>query len=72
MKTKEELKQLKEEVEKLGKKLGELNEDELNEVTGGAIIFGSALRENLRINGGAINDGIHINGVETTNLVGGH
>ena len=35
MKTKEELKQLKDEVEKLGLKLNELNEDELQEVTGG-------------------------------------
>ena len=34
MKTKEELKQLKDEVEKLGEKLNELNEDELQEVTG--------------------------------------
>ena len=35
MKTKEELKQLKEEVEKLGEKLKGLSEDELKEVTGG-------------------------------------
>ena len=35
MKTKEELKQIKEEVETLGKKLEELSEDELKEVTGG-------------------------------------
>ena len=37
MKTKEELNALKEEVETLSKKLAELNEDELAEVTGGFI-----------------------------------
>ena len=37
MKTKEELNALKEEVEALNKKLAELTEDELKEVTGGFI-----------------------------------
>ena len=37
MKTKEELNALKEEVETLSKKLAELNEDELKEVTGGFV-----------------------------------
>ena len=37
MKSKEELKQIKEEVVKLGEKLQELNEDELKEVTGGGV-----------------------------------
>lgn len=43
MKTEEELKALKEELETLNKKLAELSDDELNEVTGGIlpIIFGS-------------------------------
>ena len=36
MKTKEELNALKKEVETLNKKLAELNEDELDQVTGGA------------------------------------
>ena len=35
MKTQEELKTLKNEIESLGKKLSELSEDELKEVTGG-------------------------------------
>lgn len=35
MKTKEELNALKEEVETLNKKLAELTEEELNQVTGG-------------------------------------
>ncbi len=35
MKTKEELRTLKNEIESLGKKLSELTEDELKEVTGG-------------------------------------
>ena len=35
MKTKEDLEELKEEVESLNKKLAELTEDELKEVTGG-------------------------------------
>ena len=35
MKTKEELNAIKNEVEALNKKLSELNEDELKEVTGG-------------------------------------
>ncbi len=38
MKTKEELNALKKEVETLNKKLAELTEEELAEVTGGAII----------------------------------
>ena len=37
MKTKEELNALKEEVETLNKKLAELSEDELEQVTGGVI-----------------------------------
>ena len=37
MKTKEELNALKEEVETMNKKLTELTEDELNEVTGGVL-----------------------------------
>ena len=37
MKSKEELKQLREDVVKLGEKLQELTEDELKEVTGGEI-----------------------------------
>ena len=39
MKTKEELNDLKEEVENLNKKLAELSEDELAEVTGGGFGF---------------------------------
>lgn len=39
MKTKEELNTIKKEVENINKKLAELNEDELKEVTGG-IIYG--------------------------------
>ena len=38
MKTKEELKVLKEEVEALSKNLNELSEDELEQVTGGVIL----------------------------------
>ena len=38
MKTKEELNALKEEVENLSKKLAELSEDEMEEVTGGKVI----------------------------------
>ena len=37
MKTKEELNALKEELETMNKKLAELTEDELKQVTGGAI-----------------------------------
>ena len=37
MKTKEELNELKEEVEKLDEKLHELTEEELAQVTGGAV-----------------------------------
>ena len=37
MKTKEELNALKEEVETLNKKLAELNEEELAQVTGGVV-----------------------------------
>ena len=42
MKTKEELSEIKEEVEKLDKKLHELTEEELEQVTGGIppIVFG--------------------------------
>ena len=39
MKTKEELNALKEEVEALSKKLRELTEEELKQVTGGETIF---------------------------------
>ena len=39
MKTKEELDEIKMEVENLGKKLNELTDDELNEVTGGQRIL---------------------------------
>ena len=39
MKTKEELKALKEEVETLNKKLAELNEEELAQVSGGVLPF---------------------------------
>ena len=39
MKTKEELNALKEEVETLNKKLAELSEDELKQVSGGALPF---------------------------------
>ena len=38
MKTKEELNAIKEEVETLNKKLAELSEDELEQVTGGCYI----------------------------------
>ena len=38
MKTKEELNALKEEVEKLNKKLAELSDEELEQVSGGAYI----------------------------------
>ena len=38
MKTREELNELKEEVEALSRKLSELSEDEMNEVTGGYTI----------------------------------
>ena len=38
MKTKEELNALKEEVETMNKKLAELTEDELKQVTGGAFV----------------------------------
>lgn len=37
MKTKEELKEIKKEIDALNKKLGELNEAELAEVTGGDV-----------------------------------
>lgn len=39
MKTKEELDALKEEVEAMNKKLAELTEEELEQVTGGGSIF---------------------------------
>ena len=39
MKTKEELNALKEEVETLNKKLAELTEEELGQVTGGGIVL---------------------------------
>ena len=39
MKTKEELNALKEEVETLNKKLAELSEDELKQVSGGGIVI---------------------------------
>ena len=40
MKSKEELNALKEEVEALNKKLAELTDEELSEVTGGGIDYG--------------------------------
>ena len=51
MKTKEELCALKEEVEALNKKLHELTEEELAQVSGGVVVFekncdGSAWKEN--------------------------
>ena len=49
MKTKEELKQIKEEVETLGKKLKELSEDELKEVTGGVVLHVSDQNDSIRI-----------------------
>ena len=39
MRTKEELNALKEEMETLNKKLAELNEDELTQITGGGLLF---------------------------------
>ena len=39
MKTKEELNALKEEVEAVNKKLAELSEDELMQVTGGTVVL---------------------------------
>ena len=42
MKTKEELTELKKEVEALSEKLAELTEDELKLVTGGASVFSTA------------------------------
>ena len=44
MKTKEELNALKEEAENLNKKLNELNEDELAEVTGGKTLVISTVQ----------------------------
>ena len=52
MKTKEELNALKEEVETLSKKLAELTEEELNQVTGG-VYYGkpkSFDKENSHVN----------------------
>lgn len=50
MKTKEELNTLKEEIEALNKKLAELSEDEMEQVTGGVVkspkIFSPLLRLN--------------------------
>ena len=43
-KTKEELKILKNEIESLNKKLSELSDDELKEVTGGIMPFITALK----------------------------
>ena len=43
MKTKEELEELKKEVEDLNEKLKELTEDELKEVTGGAVYAGISI-----------------------------
>ena len=47
MKTKEELSALKEEVETLSAKLRELTDDELSEVTGGAV-FGIKVRQAVK------------------------
>ena len=43
MKSQEELNSLKNECEELNKKLSELSEDELKEVTGGTFIVGSSM-----------------------------
>ena len=44
MKSKEELNALKEEVETLNKKLAELNEDELTQITGGGQLFNVTMK----------------------------
>ena len=43
MKTKEELDNIKSEIEKLGEECSELSDDELEEVTGGQIFIGAVL-----------------------------
>lgn len=49
MKTKEELNALKEEVEAVGKKLKDLSEDELKEVTGGMKIVVDDMPEFIKV-----------------------
>ena len=51
MKTKEELNVLKAEVEALNKKLHELTEEELKQVSGGAPALGKAVEINDKIKG---------------------
>ena len=51
MKTKEELSEIKEEVEKLDKKLHELTEEELEQVTGGKEILESGTCDGEGITG---------------------
>ena len=51
MKTKEELSSIKEEVEKLSKKLSELTEDELTQVVGGAVDHNVFLTEQRNMEG---------------------
>ena len=53
MKTKEELNALKEEVETLIKKLAELSEDELKQVSGGGSMKQKILPQNLDIEAAA-------------------
>ena len=48
MKTKEELNALKEEVETLNKKLCELNEEELAQITGGGMVICTGDCENCK------------------------
>ena len=49
MKTKEELNELKEEVETLNKKLAELNEEELAEVAGGIKLDGEGEKKGYNV-----------------------
>ena len=53
MKTKEELNALKQEVEALNKKLAELSEDELKQVSGGGSMKQKILPQNLDIEAAA-------------------
>ena len=56
MKTKEELNALKEEVEAVSKKLHELTEEELEQVTGGSIPEDDHPRASYKTNPGLINN----------------
>ena len=66
MKTKEELNALKEEVKAMSNKLAELNEDELEQVTGGVNNFNKSFTKSITlISAGICGKSVNVNEVLT-------